>query len=393
MKRNDKKRALYIGFNREYVNRYLELTLNVFGSIFDLDFYGPGYNSEEEIKIGLENWLNNRDDYNVIFSDPLIPYCEVSWTKEKFDNSFKMNHIYFSFDQFNNYIKSYRSFFKKTNIKKVAICIYDYYVIDDSVIDYLKSSKCFVIDVFGKNLHKPYEELRKIYGDSVFFNRKLLNKWYDFEEDNSEKIISFPHAVYSSEFHYSPLEKRKYEFNVVGVLYPERKEATKVLGLTQRCIILIQYIKAFINIKLGLNRVNQLKINVYFEKYNRLIQNSKLVYCSGSPLLYPVRKFFEIPSKTTVAIGWPCVGFEHLGFKHDVNFIVAKNNIEIENALNTYSIEKLQSIADQGFKLIRDQHSISARTHQMQQTFDLIFGGKFYGSFWENGNYVCKTNP
>lgn len=391
MRKNDKKRALYIGFNRKYVNRYLELSINVFGSIFDLDFYGPGYNSEKVINTGLEKWLRNQDNYDIVFLDPLIPYCDKSWTKDKFDNSFKMNQIYFSYDQFYNHIESYRSFFKNTNILKVAICIYDYYVIENSVIDYLKSSKCFVIDVFGKNLHKPIDELKNIYGESVFYERKILNNWYDFEQENSEKIISFPHAVYLSELHYAPIDKREYEFNVVGVLYPERKEALKVLNFRQKCKILFENIIAFLNIKLGLNQVNQSKINVYFEKYNHLIQNSKLVYCSGSPLLYAVRKFFEIPSKATVAIGWPCVGFEHLGFKHDVNFIVAKSNSEIEHVLNTYPTERLQSIADEGFKLIRDYHSISARTHQMQQVFDLILDGKFCGSYWENGKYVCNT--
>ena len=388
-----KKRALYIGFNRKYVNKYLELVQNVIGNCFDLEFFGPGFSSSEDIKLGLKDWLKTQKTFEIVFLDPLVPLYQNQWSKKKFKETFRMNHLEFSYRDFSSCIRDYNQHFKNIKNKKVIICVYDFYALEDYVIDYVIESGAYVIDSFGKNLNTSFSQIKNNFGKSKFFlNKKSFsNKWYEFEENFGQRIISFPHAVYSSELSYTPIDRRNHKFNVVGVLYPERKEAIKLLAFKKKFKLFLGQLISFMKLKLNLTQMNVEKIEYYNFQYNNIISQSKFVYCSGSPLQYAVRKYFEIPAKSAVAIGWTCIGFEHLGFEHDVNFIVAKNNIQIENVFNTYSTKKLQRIADQGYKLIRDHHSIHARTHQMQQVFGLILEGKFYGSYWENGKYVYET--
>ncbi|MDB2701724.1 glycosyltransferase [Flavobacteriaceae bacterium] len=383
-----KKRALYIGFNRKYVNKFLDLALSVISNCFDLTHYGPGFSRESEVILGINNWITNQEEYDIIFIDPAIVIYENKIKKEEFIYQSKMNVLQYSYDEFYDNVESYKSFFFSSDKIKVIIGIYDYHVISKKTINYIISSNSLVIDAFGKNLNDSIENIKNKYGDSDFYKRNILQDWHEFEQNFKERIISFPHAVFTNEFVFTPLNKRKIKYNVVGVLYPERKQATKLLSLKLRIKNFINLSISYVKIKTGLNQITDEKLELYFHRYNNKIATSRYVYCSGSPLMYPVRKYFEIPSKRSVTIGWPCNGFEHLGFKHNKNFIVAKNNKELELAMSRHSEEELQRIADEGLKLIWHKHSDYARTVQMKKTFDLIFQGKFKGSYWENGNYI-----
>jgi len=385
-----KKRALYIGFNRKYVNKFLDLALSVISNCFDLTHYGPGFSRESEVILGINNWITNQEEYDIIFIDPAIVIYEDKIKKEEFIYQSKMNVLQYSYDEFYDNVESYKSFFFSSEKIKVIIGIYDYHVISKKTINYIITSNSFVIDAFGKNLNNSIQNIKNIYGHNDFYKRSIQEHWYEFEQNFKERIISFPHAVFTNEFVFTPLSKRKIKFNVVGVFYPERKQAAYLLENKLRIKSFINQLVSYIKIKTGLNQITDEKLELYFHRYNKKIATSRYVYCSGSPLMYPVRKYFEIPSKRSVTIGWPCNGFEHLGFKHNKNFIVAKNNKELELAMSRYSEEELQRIADEGLKLIWHKHSDYARTAQMKKTFDLIFQGKFKGSYWENGNYILN---
>ena len=121
--------------------------------------------------------------------------------------------------------------------------------------------------------------------------------------------------------------------------------------------------------------------------YLELISNSILCYCSGGPWLYPVRKYFEIPARGAVPVGWYCTGFENLGFKNEKNFIIAKTNKEITDIPKKYTIDELQSIAFAARNLVWKKHSDWARIIQLSESINLIIKNSFNGSYWENGNY------
>jgi hypothetical protein len=100
-----------------------------------------------------------------------------------------------------------------------------------------------------------------------------------------------------------------------------------------------------------------------------------------------IRKYFEIPSRGTVSIGWECNGFSDMGFIDGVNFLIVKSNNEIKDILESYSLKKIQKIANEGRKLVWKNHSDWARRKQLLETFNLISEGKFKGSYWEKGMY------
>lgn len=382
-----KKRALYIGFKRKYANRYLEVVIEVLENCFDLTLYGPGYSLEKELRCPIENWIEDQNKFDFIFIDPYIPIFEKKISRSDFNKSHSMNILYYSYDDYYNLIPSYKEYFKTVKVKKAIIAIYDYHALKKSIADYIIESNSYVIDAFGFNLNRKISETKKIYGESSYFRNSIDDFWYDFEIKYKKLIISFPHAIFNEEFFNTSIEKRKYKFNVVGVLYPERKNARKLLNIKLKLHSIKNQISSYFKIKFGIRQMTEQRLAKYFQFYNSAICNSKMVYCSGSPLLYPVRKYFEIPAKGSVAIGLACNGFEHLGFINEENFIIVENNNELLKVLNTYSDDHLQYIANNGNKLIREKHSLVARIEQMDKTFKLIFSGKFKGSYWKDGEY------
>ena len=145
-------------------------------------------------------------------------------------------------------------------------------------------------------------------------------------------------------------------------------------------------IKAFFFAKLN-RKMTIKKMALYRSSYYKQITDSQLTFCSGGPLLYPLRKYFEIPARGSVSIGWKCSGFCDLGFIDGFNFIIAENNTALKDSLKKYSLNQLQEIASNGRKLIWEKHSDWARREQLKGTFDLIFNGKFKGSYWHKGEY------
>ena len=91
--------------------------------------------------------------------------------------------------------------------------------------------------------------------------------------------------------------------------------------------------------------------------------------------------------KTYKSFGWACNGFENLGFKHGINFIVAENNDTLHKYLSHKDDLMLDNIAKNVQKLVLDKHSDYARISQLSISLKLIMENKFKGSYWEDGIY------
>jgi hypothetical protein len=371
-------KALYLGFNRSYTNPTAEILLRILGSILDLQYYGPGFSSEHELSLGVEKWIKLQDHFDFIIVDTYIFEADKILTRSK---PFLGDYIKFKPEDFKKYSLEYNKYFLSFVGKKILISNWDTYNIDQNTIETLITSKTFVLDP-GHSLSDLIVNIKNTYGLFTSGN----DNWFNFTSTYKHKIISVPHIISSSEFDFSPLNSREYFFTIIGASYPERKNAFKILPLQLKINRFLYRLKESFRYRLSSQMSYKFLINLR-HNYLNLVSNSKLCYCSGGPWLYPVRKYFEIPARGTVAVGWICTGFENLGFFDGENFIIASNNREILSISSKYSINDLEAIAFAGRKLIWEKHSDWARRIQIEKSITMINTGKFKGSFWKKGEY------
>jgi len=375
------KRLLFLGFNKDYVNPYRNTILSILGTFFDITFYGPGYSSEKDLAMGVSTWYKNQFDFDFVMIDNDVAALED--LKKNSSSLFLMSKIHFNKKIFFDFADQFNSFFLEVKSKKIILGNWDAYHMSIEVSSYIEKTKSYVIDFGGHELLYSESIAKKNNPNKTI---KSNDVWYNFLRKNQERIIAVPHIINSVEFLIKPLELRKKRFSIIGVGYPERKEASELMSFMQKVEAFCNKIKPFVRHKLN-KSITTKDFVLYKSNYFATILDSHLTYCSGGPLMYPVRKYFEILACGSVPIGWPCSGFSDLGFVDGLNFIVAKKNDDIKKILKTYSLADLQNIANNGNKLIWSKHSDWARTQQLLSTFSLINKGTFKGSFWHLGEY------
>jgi hypothetical protein len=378
---NNKPRILYLGFNRSYTNPTAELILRILGRVSDFECYGPGFSDETSLVTGIENWIKEQPDFDFLVVDSYVLECENIMTREK---PFVGDFLRFDPSLFYKYSLNYQQYFLKHQGSKIFLSNWDIYNITEANISKLINSGTYVLEG-GISTTNSKAQIEAAYGKPF----KLGNdNWYHFVNNHKDKIISFPHFISSTEFDFSPLYTRQFQFNVVGAPYDERKEAIKLLTQTQKRNNLKEKIKLKIKQRTMGMSMSELFLNEHRSKYFESISKSKLCFCSGGPWLYPVRKYFEIPGRGSVSIGWKCTGFENLGFKDGVNFIVAQNNHDILNIMQRGDDIDLQNIASNGRNLIWEFHSEKPRMEQLSDSLNRIKNNNFKGSFWKDGVYL-----
>ena len=375
----NKVSALYLGFNRSYTNPTAEIILKILGSTINLSFYGPGFSKKSELDLGLDNWIDSQKNFDFIIVDTYVFEADTIIQRHK---PFLGDHIRFETRDFKKYSLNYRKFFINSNLKKILISNWDTYSISKETIDLLIESGTYILDAAGNTLSDSIENIKNNYGSHVSGN----DNWFNFSLNHKHKFISCPHVISSSEFDFTPLNNRKYPFTIIGASYPERKQAFKILPTNLKISRFLYRLGESLRYRTSSKMSFKFLLNLR-NNYLELISNSILCYCSGGPWLYPVRKYFEIPARGAVPVGWYCTGFENLGFKNEKNFIIAKTNKDILDISTKYSMDELQSIAFASRDLVWKKHSDWARATQLSKSFELILHNNFNGSYWENGNY------
>jgi len=384
------KKVLFLGFNQRYISPYTETILNVLGLFMKISFYGPGYSNQEDLDLGIQKWIDQQEEFDFIMIDrevALIPQVDMNYDETKsFSNSI------ISFNREGNVLKPASElyhFFMDCSHNKIIWVNFDTYILKQNTIDSFLKSKAYILDLGGYQLFNSLETINKSYNIKFKKGSSFPNpndNWFNFLKQYKERIIVCPHTIDSYEFDYTPLSLRKNKFTVIGAGYPKRKLASTILPCKTKFYHLKDKMKAFIFIKLK-RKMTIKRMALYRSSYFKKITDSQLTFCSGGPLLYPLRKYFEIPARGSVPIGWKCSGFDDLGFIDGVNFIIAENNNDLKDSLKKYSLNELQKIGAEGRNLIWGKHSDWARREQLKGTFDLIFKGKFKGSYWHKGEY------
>lgn len=371
-----KKNILFVGFNKKYHNPNFSVTLESLSSFLNFSYYGPGYSDFSDLEIGINKWVENqKESFDYIITDTFVFEYENIITRP---NRFNGTVTYFKEKEYDKWASKLKEYFIKSKMTKFLIANWDYYNISITKINEIKLNKIFIIGT-DMSLMGSYK--------NVITNYKHTNNWFKFVNDYPQFIISSPHFVSYGEINRTKLSNRKYNLFVPGTTYKNRKEAINKLKLKRKKIYWINKLNKYLYYFIMRNPTRN--IMDYFNfNYNNLISETKYCFTDGSEFKYPVRKYFEIPSKSTVLICIPFFGMEKLGFKHNHNCIMINDIIELPEIINNMNDDLAQKIADNGREFVEEKHSVKSRIKQWKSSFKLIENEGFKGSTWIDGNYV-----
>lgn len=378
-------KILYVDAYNEYLNPTEKHYLTVIKNL-GATFYGPGFSTKNELKLGLRKFIELNGGFDIIITT-LFSYEDNLFldSKKTFISYIKNRYSFHTYEEF-CLIKNIRdAIFEIKDIKIIYRFGFDYYNVESSFLQKLEKNDIYIITT-GKQFIKKIEDKKSV---KEKFSNSINNNFYDFVQSYDSNIISFYHIIGEDEFKYNNIENRKYDFSVQGILYDNRKKILKQIK-KYNYTLPVRWHNTFYSL---LSRAgfpiysNYIFMNLYQLLFKYNIFQSKLSFTDGSQADVFVRKFLEIPASRTILVSKPTQWFEDIGFKDQVNFIAIENINDILDILeySLSNIDNLQTIADNGQKLIYDNHSTIARTKQLGQAIEKInmmvhIGGMEYSS-------------
>ena len=384
-----RKRLLYVGFNRSYVNRTFAVLIRALQALHDIDFFGPGYQPEHTLELGPQRWLDKHDPYDLLLFDHYTIMHDNLVQRRK---PFGGDVTYFPHRAYAQYAPVFARFIDDYPGAKCFIVNWDVYGIEEKRTEHLERIGAFIAD--GSQARETIRERMERLGSydegavigKGFWYGGGTDHWVNFIRRNRARVLEVPHAIGMEQFSYTPLECRRHGFAVPGTNYAEREGVYAFLTLGQRLKKLQTKVedRLYSHTHPSLSSKRLLAIH---HRYDLEISASKVVYTSGSMYRTPVRKYFEIPALGAMPIGQVMEGFAELGFKDNYNFIVAETPEDVRQVLANYKEDEAQRIASNARKLVLDQHSEQARAKQLTTSIEKICNDSFQGSYWKDGHY------
>ncbi len=384
-------KILYISFNVSYMDPTRELLCDILGGCGDLTLYGPGYSRQTDLDIGLDRFVDLNGPFDFIMAD--------EFAIQDFDRLEKIGKLYFinhacAFDRTLMRLgREYARFMKAYPGRRLmALMQSDYYNFSSEKIDAIEACADYFI-TWGKEIVAPKESATP--PDAPGVNASIFTHWTDryrdFAISQAHRVISCPQYASTPEFHTRRLDRRPYPWSLLGANYDARVLARDILdhaGISRAGKYLpYAYVAAD---KLRLNPyAHYWSLNLLHWGFRHALRQSRFSFSCGSILRWPIRKYYEIPANGCVLVAEPSEGFGHLGFAHGRNVFAceARNILDAHDWL-TSDPARAQSIADAGRNLVRENHSVEARSRQIGACLRRIISGDFHGSRWQNGQFV-----
>lgn len=354
-------------------------------------FYGPGFVGLDILKKGLKAFIENHGGFDIIVDDFGASVWELV-VGDKIDKKFlksysKYRHSYYPLEQFSlsfSIVKELRE------IKDIPIVYkngFDTQTWTKQMQEAFISSNHYFLGI-GEQFIKPLAQSPLMMQEK---HAHMVNDYYyELVSAHSNRVISFYHTIDRAEFTYSPLENRKFDISVEGVLYKARKEMKTLLKTSNFKMPKRVHnpIYSALN-KLGINAYSNLvSLRLFQYLFRAKLADSKISFTEGSGYKVAIRKFFEIPSQGALLLCIEPHGFKDMGFIEGEHFVeldqkdpIAQINQILKN-LNDY-----QSLATKAQEHVLKAHSTDAMATYLAQSFKAIINGSFKGSFWKNGEF------
>ncbi|MBO6769743.1 MULTISPECIES: glycosyltransferase [unclassified Thalassospira] len=388
-------KALYLTFNVKFMDPTRELLLKVLSFSCDLDVYGPGFTSASILSKGIDDYVACNGPYDIIITDE---YVLQSFNMEDISSNRFVNHAC-RFDRsllieavkWREFLSAYQG------ARVIALMQSDYYNFTNVHIERLQELGDYFITWGEEFIFSKYaleSENIPIWGVDADIYSKWEDNYLDFLKQNPQAIISCPQFVARDEGSDLPLHRRSRDWACLGADYNARVIARKILDAEgfQRPGRWMPLAFALAS-KVGFNMYNKYwTLSAIQGGFRRALRSAKFTYTCGSVLRWPIRKFFEVPVNGSVLVCDKPKGFDCLGFEDRISAVVCRPE-EVMDAhwWLSSNLDRAQEIADSGRALVLEQHSVMARSKQIEQAFSLIKDQKFFGSEWVAGQFQLKS--
>lgn len=408
-------KVLYVSTNHEHANDMHINNIRGLYEVCQIDCYGPGFSSKEELEKGIKDYISKKGIYDAIILDFALAMLQMEYLDIRLAYHW---HRYlmadYSIYEAIRYADKIIDEVKKLDIVKILYYKFDPFsltkVWEECICELL--NKGFYLWEIGEEFVPEIEETEqtKIIG---WGNRYLsLCKKY------KKQVISMPNcSVTYKEFYQLPLEKRKYDITVPGNLsstfYPDRIKILNQLNGTKYKIYEKYYNRTLayadscaedrdtiykreedkiLADKLRVpcqymdSRRSRESIASWRENYNVALRESKMGYADGGLSLQILRKYVEIPARGTVLLCQDIPPLKCFGFKEWENMITVTPDSILDVCDYLYTSPKeMQRIADAGRDMVFQLHSAAVHAKHIINSIDTIKKGRFQGSHWSDG--------
>ena len=419
-------KLLIVAFNWDHFSKMYSDFMYCFldaTDLVDVDYYGPGFSTREELKKGLTLYIKEHGAYDAIlcwesfllFSYELFSVVDAYFWHRYYDSDFSISEGI-------RYAEKTREEFNHLNNTRIIVWDMDVYHIRTE-------EKALLEDAFksGVYLLGLGSELVPEYSDSECFgeDNPLTNTYRNLVLRYQKKIISNPLSlVTSSDFCFKPLEYRKYDWTVGGNLdvqfYPQRVMILNAVedsgyrvydaymdremwymkdSSRQHNHVYDNWIEEVMdiheenaNIYLR-NKVSKPRKLEWRESYYRSYRESKIAYADGGTGRCLVAKYLEIPARGAVLFCDKAEGMDRMGFEDGINMVVVNTENVVDKTRELIKdADRMQRIADAGRKLVMKKFTSRARAQDIIRAISSINKGEFMGSCWQDGCFRIKKS-
>lgn len=207
--------------------------------------------------------------------------------------------------------------------------------------------------------------------------------------------IDLPFAIAEHEFSRSA-PRHVWDLCVPGAPYQTRKIAAssaRRAGLSVAPFQLPSRLVAAINARLlpaimPTATASATAINIQQRLQRTLVTRAPINFVCGGPLMFPVRKFFEIPAARSAMVGYPCGELEDYGFRDGWNFVASTPEEAGRTTKGLLGKKDLMSqMAQRGFDTVRSLHSVSRRADQLIECIMRLREGRLNNARFVRGEF------
>lgn len=412
-------KILFVTINDEHAN---DSELNLRRGLMEVsqvDFFGPGFSTTDELESGLKNYWN-KGKYDALILSFAFAIRQITYLDLRYifwEHRYKMSDysIYESIRYADRIIE------ESKEISSPKLVHYHFDTI--SFTEFQERCLQDLLDA-GYYLWGPGEEfVPEIEENKAAELMGWGNRYYKFIRKNTEKTISINcHVATYKEFYGAPLEKRKYDVTIPGnldaVMYPVREKIVEKLkgskyqifdDYENRTLAYREDDKKAVNTsyKRDEDRILDLRLKLpchyldagpkreavafWRENYNEGLRISKMGYADGGISFQIVRKFIEIPARGTLLLCQDIPPLSCLGFKAWENMVTVTPDsvLEVSDYLYAHK-DKMQGIATAGRKMVYEKHSPSAYAKHIIDAINVIESGRYKGSYWFDGEFYIN---
>ncbi|MBI2725895.1 MAG: glycosyltransferase family 1 protein [Polaromonas sp.] len=386
-------KILFVGFNAKYINPTNQLIPRMLKLFADVVLFGPGFVSDDELNRGLSAFAEAHGPFDFIATTTQLVVDSNPDTTEHFYRRYSL--LQWSKASISPFMTDVKHYMRSSPLPKVAFVMdLDTFGISAALLSQLNQFSDYIV-TWGKGFTRPNSELPYMELESAYKGKAKivpLGLWYDFCESNSHKFINIAHFVGVHEFDFTSTALRSYDVSVAGQLYYSRERTLDLLKKNKKLRVGSTGYRFIFSLltKIGWSPYSRfIPHTIYRALFKRVLCQSKVSMTDGAAYDAAIRKFMEIPASGALLLARPCVGFESLGFRDGESAVLLDENDPAGQVLRLIADPaRLQAIAAKGQEVVWRNHSIQARAHQMERSFNRILEGRFAGSAWRDGEFI-----